>query len=88
MAEMYTNTDDYGNKYYYKDPGKRILHREDGPAIEYYGGTKEWLRHGLRHRLDGPAVKYSNGSESWYVDGIHLFSANRDNILQTRMHYV
>ena len=28
-----------GNSYYYKN---NKLHREDGPAIEYISGDKEW----------------------------------------------
>ena len=52
-------------QYYYD--GK--LHREDGPAVEYATGTKEWWQHGLQHRLDGPAVELSNGDKVWWQDG-------------------
>ena len=45
------------------------LHREDGPAIEYANGTKEWWVDGKLHRLDGPAVEYVDGYKSWYLDG-------------------
>ena len=48
------------------------LHREDGPAIEYAGGSKEWYLHGVRHREDGPAREYSNGDKCWYLnDKLH-----------------
>ena len=30
--------------YYFKDPEMIILHREDGPAIEYTSGTKVWYQ--------------------------------------------
>jgi hypothetical protein len=40
--------------------GKRLLHRQDGPAEIYFGTDGEpeserWYRHGQRHRDDGPA---------------------------------
>jgi hypothetical protein len=44
------------------------LHREDGPAIEWSNGTKEWWLDGKRHREDGPAVEYAHGDKEWYVD--------------------
>lgn len=31
------------------------LHREEGPAIEWYGGSKEWYQNGVLHRVGGPA---------------------------------
>jgi len=52
--------------HYYKD-GKH--HREDGPAIEYSHGAKEWYLNGKRHRIDGPAVEYANGGKEWWVEG-------------------
>ena len=40
-----------------------VLHREDGPAVEftsaegtYDNGRKEWFKDGIRHREDGPAI--------------------------------
>ena len=65
----YKSTDKYGNKYWYKDPEMKILHREDGPAIEYASGTKEWYRGGLLHRKDGPAIEVPNGTKIWCLDG-------------------
>lgn len=55
-----------GNTYYNKS-GQ--LHREDGPAIEYTNGDKEWWINDKRHREDGPAVEYTNGSKEWYLNG-------------------
>ncbi len=43
------------------------LHREDGPAIEWNDGDKEWFINGNRHREDGPAVIYHNGTADWYL---------------------
>ena len=47
-----------------------IRHRENGPAVEYIGGTKSWWINGLRHREDGPAIEWSHGYRSWYLDDI------------------
>jgi hypothetical protein len=44
------------------------LHREDGPAVEYANGQKEWWIDGQRHREDGPAILHDNGSKSWYLN--------------------
>lgn len=44
-------------------------HREDGPAVEYSNGHKEWYQNDMLHRLNGPAVEYADGRQEWYVDG-------------------
>ena len=54
---------------YFKDKGCTIIHREDGPAMEWDNGTKEWFINGLYHRMNGPAVEYSGGSKEWYLNG-------------------
>ncbi len=46
------------------------LHREDGPAVEWADGTKEWWVNGLRHRTDGPACEWANGTKEWWVNGL------------------
>jgi len=48
---------------------KDLLHREDGPAIAYVNGTKEWWLNGKRHRTDGPAIENINGNKEWYLNG-------------------
>ena len=45
------------------------LHREDGPAIEYLNGDKEWWINGNLHREDGPAIEWYDGDEFWYKNG-------------------
>ena len=55
--------------YYYKDPECSILHRKDGPAIEYANGAKTWYLNGKLHRTDGPAIERSNGDKCWYKNG-------------------
>ena len=58
---------------YYNDEGQK--HREDGPAVEYSNGHKEWWMNDQLHREDGPAIEYSNGYKCWYLNGklIHEF---------------
>lgn len=45
------------------------LHREDGPAIEHFDGTKVWCRNGFLHREDGPAIECTSGYKAWYQNG-------------------
>ena len=40
-----------------------ILHREEGPAVEYLDGSKEWWLSGKLNR-----VEWSNGAKFWYKD--------------------
>ena len=46
-----------------------LLHRTDGPAVEYDDGSKEWYVNGQYHRTDGPAIERADGSKCWYVNG-------------------
>jgi len=68
-----------GNKFYYSDgsilghwDSTKILHRLDGPAIEFADGDRYWFVDGRRHRLDGPACELADGDRYWYVDGKYL----------------
>ena len=45
------------------------LHRTDGPAVEWAGGTKSWYQNGQLHRTDGPAVERSDGTKEWAQNG-------------------
>ena len=62
--------DKCGNKRYYIN---NVLHREDGPAVEYVSGTKHWYRNGLLHREDGPAIECSNGYKAWYKNDLRRY---------------
>jgi len=57
---------------YFKDKAMKILHRRDGPSIEYDNGYKEWRVNGKLHRLDGPAVEGEDGYKLWYVDRLRI----------------
>ena len=60
MTEPTCEIDAFGNKRWYLNG---LLHREDGPAIEYADRTIAWYKNGERHRKDGPAVIYPNGND-------------------------
>lgn len=45
--DCFTDTDKLGNKFFYKDKEKKVLHREDGPAIEHVNGSKQFYIDGL-----------------------------------------
>lgn len=72
VSFQYVYTNKFGSKFYYKDKEHTILHREDGHAIEYIDGTKEWYLNGKRVSKED-AEKFILG----YCEGInHLeFSA-------------
>ena len=55
--------------------GTNQRHREDGPAIEFADGSKEWYLNGKRHREDGPAIENADGYKHWYLNGKNLTEA-------------
>ena len=66
--EQFIHIDEDGDKLYYSDREMTVLHREDGPAVEYEDGYKEWWLNGKLHREDGPAAKYADGSKAWFLN--------------------
>ena len=56
-----------------------LLHREDGPAIEYGNGTKAWFLNGKIHREDGPAVERADGTTEWYLNSASFGSKRPEN---------
>jgi len=56
----------YGNKYWCLND---LLHREDGPAVEYANGDKVWYINGQCHREDGPAIEWAYGGKEWHING-------------------
>ncbi len=63
---MNPKIDSNGNKFWHLNG---LLHREDGPAIEWADGGKSWYKNGKRHRLDGSAVECANGDKDWWING-------------------
>ncbi len=70
-------TERYKHYILYFIKGTKIYHREDGPAIEFDYGHKEWFVNGKIHREDGPAVIYKDGSFAWYLSS-KRFSTKED----------
>lgn len=75
MEAQYIEITKLGSKLYYKDRQMTILHREDGPAVEWYDGAKDWYINGQLHREDGPAIEYANGTKSYWINGDRLSKA-------------
>ena len=69
MTPQYIKINELGSKFYYKDKEMKILHREDGAAVEWSSGDKFWFLNGVLHREDAPAVEYANGTKAWYLNG-------------------
>lgn len=44
-------------------------HNENGHAVEWVSGAKEWYANGKLHRVDGPARELLDRSE-WCLDGV------------------
>jgi len=63
----YVGIDKEGTKRYYVN---NVLHREDGPAVEYANGDKWWYKNGELHREEGPAIEHPNGNKFWYKNGM------------------
>jgi len=57
-----------GKTFWYNE-GSLLLHREEGPAIEWANGNKHWYLEGRLHREGGPAVEWHDGTKKWYLEG-------------------
>jgi len=68
MASTICITDQNGDKIWYLADTK-IIHREDGPAIERKSGDRVWYWHGKLHRDGAPAVENADGTLKWYLHG-------------------
>lgn len=66
LGYHHKETDRKGNTYYYNENNR--LHKENGPAIEYSDGDKEWWIKGELHRLDDAAIEYADGSKQWWIN--------------------
>ena len=69
MNKYFVTVDAKGTTRWYKDAKGTVLHRTDGPAIEWANGYKSWWLNGRLHRTTGPAIEYADGSKNWYLNG-------------------
>jgi len=60
---------------YYRVDGK--LHREDGPAVIYPDGRKDWYLNDKLHRDNGPAIENLDGRCSYYLKGRYFITKDR-----------
>ena len=61
----------------------KVLHRVDGPAVEYPTGFKAYYMFGLKHRIDGPAVIHPQlGKEFYYLFGCKFTKKEYKNFLK------
>jgi hypothetical protein len=70
-----------GTKRWYQNG---LLHRLDGPAVEYANGSKAWCQNGEPHRLDGPAVEWADGEKYWYIEGKEYTEEQFNKIVNPR----
>jgi hypothetical protein len=56
------------NQTFYFIKGTEILHREDGPAVITWDGSKMWYINNKLHRIDGPAIEWKSGTKEWLVN--------------------
>ncbi len=49
---------------------QELIHRTDGPAVEWDDGSKQWWINGSKHREDGPAIEWGDGDKWWYINDI------------------
>ena len=73
--KYYVTVDEESTTRWYKDAKCKILHRENGPAIEYVDGAKSWYQNGQHHRIDGPAIEHADGFKEWWVNDKRLTRA-------------
>ena len=66
IKKYYVTVDVFGNTRWCKDAKCEVLHRENGPAVEYADGSKIWYQNGQLHRTDGPAIDRANGHKEWW----------------------
>ena len=68
IKKYYVVVDDMGITRWYKDAKCKVLHRENGPAIEW-NGAKFWYQNGELHRTDGAAIELYSGHKEWHQNG-------------------
>ena len=69
VKKYYVTVDEAGTICWYKDAKCKILHRENGPAVEGADGDKFWYQNGKLHRTDGPTVEWGDGDRLWCING-------------------
>ena len=63
---------------YYNAAG--LLHRIDGPAIEWANGGKVYCINDKLHRIDGPAIEQPDGYHEYWLNGREVTAADMPNL--------
>jgi len=75
---MFEISEILGDKFYFENG---ILHRLDGPAIEFKSGVKYWINMGELHRENGPAiVDEKNRVKEYWIRGRRATDEETKNI--------
>jgi len=85
--EQFIHVDEDGNKRYFADREMTTLHREDGPAVEWADGSREWYINHKCHREDGPAYECFSGAKEWWFNGRHLTEADFNARMKKELSY-
>ena len=67
IAKSFMKINKFGDKIWKTNDG--VLHRLDGPAVEFNNEYKEWWFEGRIHCEDGPAIVFPSGHKEWYQYG-------------------
>ena len=70
IKKYYVTVDDFGTTRWYKDAKCAVLHREEGPAVEWHSGERYWYQNDMLHNTDGPAIEWPDGSKEWFQNGV------------------
>lgn len=82
MKGTYSTKDHLGTWRWFKDG---VLHRENGPAIEWDDGDKYWYKNNVLHREAGPAIECVNPNDNqYYLDGAFKTKAQFDSIINKK----
>lgn len=65
-----------GDIFYFEEG---LLHRDNGPSIEFKSGVQWWFQQGKLHRIDGPAILDKKHKEYW-INGNRASDEETKNI--------
>ena len=69
IKKYFVTVDEHSTRWY-KDAKCKVLHRENGPAVECSNGDKVWYQNGQLHRTDGPAIDRASGHKEWWQNDL------------------
>lgn len=82
MKPQYIEIDEDGNKFYLSDKEMTILHRENGPAIEWDDGDKEWYLNDIKYSEEDFNEKIKN-SKKIVINGSEFTIEELNSLIET-----